>query len=309
MPKLIGVIDAQQFNKRTLEVVFRIAKEMEKTRNRSMLAGKILISLFYEPSTRTRFSFESAMLRLGGNVISTENAREFSSAAKGESLEDSIRVTSGYGDVIVLRYHKEGGAKKAQNISSIPVINAGDGTGQHPTQAILDLYTITKIFGHFKGLRIAMMGDLANGRTVRSLCYFIAKHYPDNEILFISPKETRMRDDIKAYLDRYNVHWEEHSKLTTIIGDADIFYQTRIQQERFKNKRTLKKVQKTAKELYITAKKLSFMKKDAIIMHPLPHLKEIGKGVDENPRARYFEQAQNGLYVRMALLKMILVGY
>lgn len=191
--KIGSVIDAQQFDRETLEEIFSLTERMEKNFQSFDLSGKIMVSLFYEPSTRTRMSFESAMLRLKGDVISTENAKEFSSKAKGETLEDTVRVISGYCDVIVIRYHKQGGAERANEFSSVPIINAGDGTGQHPTQALLDLYTIKKTFPDINGLKIAMVGDLANGRTVRSLCYFLAKHYPDNEIFFISPKRVRMR--------------------------------------------------------------------------------------------------------------------
>ena len=168
MKKLGSVIEAQQFDAETLGVIFSTAAEMEKKPDIHLLQGKLMATLFYEPSTRTRLSFESAMKRLGGEVISTENAQQFSSKAKGESLEDSIRVISSYCDVIVLRYHKEGGAERAQRFSRVPVLNAGDGKGQHPTQALLDLYTIRKSFGEIKGLTVAMVGDLANGRTVRT---------------------------------------------------------------------------------------------------------------------------------------------
>ena len=242
--RLGSVIEAQQFDRETIEEIFQTAEEMERgvSGQRDLLRGKIMTSLFYEPSMRTRFSFESAMKRLGGDVISTENAREFSSASKGESLEDSVRVISGYCDLIVLRYHKEGGAKRAQNYAHVPVINAGDGTGQHPTQALLDLYTINKIFGCISGLKIAMVGDLANGRTVRSLAYFLAKHYPDNEIFFISPEQVRMRDDIKEYLDRHGLRWQEVKNFDGILSKLDLVYQTRVQKERFKkNKRCIKK--------------------------------------------------------------------
>ena len=202
MKKITSVIDAQQFDKKTIEDIFTVAGLMEKKPPKDSLKGKILATLFYEPSTRTRLSFEAAMKRLGGEVIGTENAREFSSAAKGETLEDSIKIISGYADVIVLRYNKEGGARRAQDFSRVPVINAGDGTGQHPTQALLDLYTIKKNFGKIEGLKIAMVGDLTNGRTVRSLCYFLAKHYSKNQIYFISPEQTKMKSDIKEYLDK-----------------------------------------------------------------------------------------------------------
>ena len=310
MPQLRNVIRAQQFEREIIERVFHIAKEMEDGRHRGILQDTIMASLFYEPSTRTRLSFESAMLRLGGSVIGTESAKVFSSKAKGETLEDSVRIISGYCDVIVLRYYKEGGAKRAVQYSRVPVINAGDGAGQHPTQALLDLYTIKKAFGGIKDLTIAMMGDLVNGRTVHSLTYFLAKYFSDNEIIFVSPKQVRMAQNIKDYLDKYDVKWSEVTSLQEVVHRADVFYQTRVQEERFADQpEKFRKVVKAQKDLIITPQVVEKMKRRAIIMHPLPRNEEIAHTVDGDPCARYFEQADNGLYVRMALLKMILVGY
>lgn len=310
MKKLEGVIEAQQFDKETLETVFSVADEMEKSHPEGLLKGKLMASLFYEPSTRTRLSFEAAMKRLDGEVVSTENAKEFSSAAKGESLEDTARIISGYVDLIVLRYHKEGGAKRAQNFSSVPVINAGDGPGQHPTQALLDLYTVKKFFPDVSGLEIAMVGDLTNGRTVRSLCYLMAKHYSANLIHFVSPARARMKEDIKEYLDRYNMTWLETEELDPILPEIDVLYQTRVQKERFQDDRpAYEQVVRDSEKLIINEDRLSLMKPDAIVMHPLPRISEISYEVDEDKRAVYFRQAQLGLFIRMALLKMILVGY
>lgn len=311
MKKLNGVIEGQQFDQATLEDIFSIAAEMEKLTSPDLLKGKIMASLFYEPSTRTRLSFEAAMHRLGGYVISTENAQQFSSKAKGESLEDSVRVISGYCDVIVLRYHKEGGAERAQRFSKVPVINAGDGKGQHPTQALLDLYTIRKSFGTLERLSIAMVGDLANGRTVRSLSIMLAKHFPGNRIIFVSPKQTRMGDDVKEYINQHGVKWEETDDLRAAARDADVIYQTRVQRERFQDgdSAIYEQVIKESDRFTINNDILGLMKKESIIMHPLPRVTEISYQVDQDPRARYFEQAENGLYVRMALLKMILAGY
>jgi len=310
MKKLSGVIRAQQFSERTVKKIFSIAEQMESSPPADLLKGKLMVSLFYEPSTRTRLSFESAMKRLGGGVIGTENAKDFSSKAKGESLEDSVRVASNYADVIVLRYHKKGGAKRAQNFSRVPIVNAGDGIGQHPTQALLDLYTIKKYFGKIKGLKIAMVGDLANGRTVRSLCYFLAKHFPSNKVYFVSPKKTRMKNDIKRYLDCHDVKWTETYELTQILPKVDVVYQTRVQEERFKKKQSVyKQIVRDSKKLIINKKSLRLMKPNAIIMHPLPRIAEISYDVDNDKRAIYFEQARNGVFIRMALLKMILVGY
>lgn len=311
MKKLTGVIESQQFDKQTLNEIFSISAEMEKMQSPDLLKGKIMASLFYEPSTRTRLSFEAAMCRLGGSVISTENAQQFSSKAKGESLEDSIRVISGYCDTLVLRYHKEGGAARAQAFSKVPIINAGDGKGQHPTQALLDMYTILKSFGRLNGLTIAMAGDLSNGRTVRSLSYLLGKHYSDNKIIFVSPKQTRMGDDVKEYLTQHKVKWEETDDLAESARIADVIYQTRVQRERFQDgdSAVYEQVIKEAERFNVNTDLLKIMKKDSIIMHPLPRVTEISYAVDKDPRARYFEQAENGLYVRMALLKMILAGY
>jgi aspartate carbamoyltransferase catalytic subunit len=269
-----------------------------------------MAAVFYEPSTRTRLSFEAAMRRLGGQSISTENARQFSSAAKGESLEDTVRVVSSYADIIVLRYDKQGGAERAQRFSRVPVINAGDGSGQHPTQALLDLYTIREAFGQVEGLNIVMVGDLANGRTVHSLCYFIGKLFPINKIVFVSPKRVEMNQEIKEYLGRKRVDWEETTDILSVLSKADVVYQTRVQTERFKDSPMIcEQVKREAEKMIITEETLRCMKEKSIIMHPLPRVNEISYAVDSDPRAAYFQQAENGLYIRMALLKMILVGY
>lgn len=312
MKKLNGVISAQQFDRETLEAVFSIADEMKKNADPELLKGKIMGSLFYEPSTRTRWSFEIAMLKLGGQCISTESAGIFSSAAKGESLEDTIRVLSGYPiDLLTLRYNKKGGAERAEKFSRVPVINAGDGNGQHPTQALLDLYTIRQKYPKISGLKIAMMGDLANGRTVRSLCYFLAKHFPDNEIYFISPEAVKMQDDIKEYLDKHGAKWQELFEITPeIIAKMNVIYQTRIQKERFQENIGLFEEVSKASEMFVIGENfVEQMDKNGIILHPLPRVNEIAYSVDKDPRAYYFQQAWNGVYVRMALLKMILIGY
>jgi aspartate carbamoyltransferase catalytic subunit len=243
------------------------------------------------------------MRKLGGEVITTESAREFSSAAKGESLEDTIRVVEGYADVIVLRHYESGAAEKASKISRIPIINAGDGAGQHPTQALLDIYTIWKELKRIDGISIAMVGDLANGRTVRSLSYLLGK-YEDIKIYFVAPEVVRMKGDIKAYLRRHNVQFFEEEDLKEVAKKVDVIYQTRIQKERFGER--VEDYEKARGKYIINKEILDVMKKSAIIMHPLPRLEEISLEVDSDPRAAYFRQAQNGLYIRMALLKMIL---
>jgi aspartate carbamoyltransferase catalytic subunit len=285
-----------------LEELFSTARIMEEVVERGgskLLDGCIMASLFYEESTRTRFSFETAMLRLGGSVISTENARQFSSVSKGETLEDTIRIINGYSDVIVMRHYESGAARRAADISRVPIINAGDDTGQHPTQAFLDLYTIEKELGHLDNLSIAVVGDLANGRTVRSLCYLLAK-YRNVRVYMVAPEAVRMRADIKEYLSRHDVKWSEEADLRAVASEADVLYQTRIQKERFGD-RTEDYL--AARGVYIVDKDLlSTMKSDSIIMHPLPRVDEITTDVDGDQRAAYFRQAQNGLYIRMALL-------
>jgi aspartate carbamoyltransferase catalytic subunit len=261
-----------------------------------------MAALFYEPSTRTRLSFEAAMLRLGGDAIGTDNAREFSSAAKGETLEDTIRIVSGYADVIVLRHNEEGAAKRAAAVSTVPVINAGDGPGQHPTQALLDLYTIRDELSRIDGVRVAMVGDLANGRTVRSLAYLLSK-FKDIKLWFVAPPQVAMRDDLKAHLDEHHVPWVETQDLESVLPEVDVVYMTRIQKERFSDPEDYNAV----KGVYrIDKSSLAVMRKYAILLHPLPRVDEIATEVDDDPRAAYFRQARNGLHIRMALLDRLL---
>jgi len=306
--RLYHIISAQQFSREILEEVFSCAEAMEEIAKRGgaeILKNKLMATLFYEPSTRTRLSFESAMRRLGGEVISTEDAQQFSSAAKGESLEDTIRVVGGYADLIVLRHFESGSAERAAAVSPVPIINAGDGPGQHPTQALLDLWTIKKEIGHLDGLKIALVGDLAYGRTVRSLSYLLAK-YKDVKIYFVAPEVVRMRDDIKEYLKRHGVQFFEEDDLLKVASEVEVIYATRIQKERFGERIDL---YEKAKDRYIIDQQvLRVMREDAVIMHPLPRVSEIKPEVDYDRRAAYFRQAQNGLYIRMALLKMILLG-
>ncbi len=295
------IIESQQFDTKTIAKLFALADKLAKKPG-SPLKGKIMASLFYEPSTRTRFSFESAMLHLGGQVITTENAEEFSSAQKGETLEDSIRIVSGYVDVIVMRHHQEGASRRAAAVATVPVVSAGDGPGQHPTQALLDLYTIKKEIGKIDGITIAFVGDLKNGRTIRSLSYLLGK-YKNVKIFFVSPKELKVGNDIKEYLDKHAVSYEETADLAKVAPLVDVLYQTRIQKERFANEAEYKKL----KGVYqIDMRLVDTMKKKSIIMHPLPRVDEILPEVDASPKALYFKQAKYGLFVRMALLASIL---
>jgi aspartate carbamoyltransferase catalytic subunit len=302
--RLRHVVESQQYSRSLLDETFARADKLisDPAMASTRLRGKVLAALFYEPSTRTRLSFEAAMLRLGGQAMGTDNARDFSSAAKGETLEDSIRIVAGYADVIVLRHHEEGAAKRASLVSDVPVINAGDGRGQHPTQALLDLYTVQRELGRVDGVSIAMVGDLANGRTVRSLAYLLTR-YRDVDIRFVAPPEVAMRDDIKAYLSERGVRWTETTDLDAVLADVDVVYQTRIQKERFENPEEYLRVEGV---YTIDAASLSKMRPHAVVMHPLPRVGEIAAEVDSDPRAAYFRQARNGLQVRMAVLDMLL---
>jgi aspartate carbamoyltransferase catalytic subunit len=259
---------------------------------------RIMATLSYAPSTRTRLSFEAAMHRLGGRVISTEHARAFSSEMEGELVEDSIRIIGSYSDIIVIRHHEEGGARRAAQVSPVPLINAGDGDGgQHPTQALLDLYTIHRE-RPLNGLSVALIGELDKGRTARSLAYLLAK-FERVKMFFVSPPETRMKSDILAYLEEHGVQYEQESDLNRVVGEVDVIYQTRIRPERLRDRASLK-------DYTIDSSVVRRMKPDALILHPLPRTVELDKSVDDDPRALYFRQAKNGLYVRMALLTMLM---
>lgn len=299
--KLKHVIESQQFTVPVLMDLFHRSRGMERVvaRGGSLdFQNKIMASLFYQPSTRTRFSFEAAMHRLGGRVISTEHARTFSSAIEAERVEDSIRIIGSYCDVIVIRHHEEGGARRAAEVSPVPVINAGDGAGgQHPTQALLDLYTIYRE-RPLDGLSVAMIGELDKGRTARSLAYLLAK-FERVKIFFVSLPQLQMKPDILEYLDEHGVRYELESDIDRVIGEVDVVYQTQIRPERVPDVAELRR-------FAINSSVLQRMKNNAMILHPLPRTVELDKTVDDDPRALYFRQAVNGLYVRMALLTMLL---
>jgi len=290
-----------------MESLFAKADQMELQVNEKgcidTLAGKVMVVLFFQPSTRTRLSFETAMVRLGGRYVSTENALEFSSNAKGESLEDTIHTVSAYGDVIVLRYHEEGGAARAASVSPVPVINAGDGPGQHPSQALLDVYTMHKEAGRLDGLELAIVGDLRYGRTVHSLVYLLS-HFDIGGIHLVAPQGTRMPPHYVQELTERGIQVKEYEDLREIASEVDVVYSTRVQKEYFDDVDEYQ----AAKGKYILSEEiLASLKPDAIIMHPLPRLEEIPTSVDANPRARYFSQVRNGLYMRMALLEELLL--
>ncbi|GBF72096.1 aspartate carbamoyltransferase [Paenibacillus sp. 598K] len=289
----------------SLQRLFDMTATMEPIANNGgslIRSDKIMCSLFFEASTRTRLSFESAMYRLGGRVIGTENAAAFSSAIKGETLEDTIRVVSGYCDLIVLRHTEVGAAHRAAQVAGVPVINAGDGSGEHPTQALLDLYTIQKERGGIDGIHIAMIGDLTYGRTVHSLSYLLA-NYNDIRITFIAPPNARIPESVKQYLDAKGVAYEETGDLVSAASQVDVFYQTRIQKERFPS---VEQYELAAGKYIIDRPLLDRMHPDALILHPLPRAGEIETDVDQDRRAAYFRQAQNGLYIRMALINQCL---
>jgi aspartate carbamoyltransferase catalytic subunit len=301
--KLRHLVESQQFTVPLLMDLFERTRMMEKVLARGGTRDyehSIMSTLFYKPSTRTRFSFEAAMHRLGGRVLSTEQAQEFSSEIEGEKIEDTIRIIGNYCDVIVLRHHEEGGARRAAAVSPVPVINAGDGTGgQHPTQALLDLYTIYDECKTLDGLSVALIGALDHGRTARSLAYLLGK-FDRTKLYFIAPDEMQIGRDILEYLDKHDVAYELASSTRGLLGHMDVVYQTRIDHKRLRES-------DIDFSLYnIDGTVLRELKKDAIIMHPLPRSVEIDHDVDDDPRAAYFRQTRNGLTVRMALLTMLL---
>ncbi|MBI2610344.1 aspartate carbamoyltransferase [Candidatus Kaiserbacteria bacterium] len=301
--KLHHLIETQQFDRSSLKQLFDLATSLEGKRERS-LEGKILASLFYEPSTRTRFSFESAMLRLGGDVLTMESVRDSSSDKKGETLEDAIKVINHYADAIVLRHSETGSAARAAAVSKVPIINGGDGNlGQHPTQALLDLYTVQRELGRQDDIHIAFVGNLKYYRSARSLSYLLSK-YKNIRITFVSVPELQMGDDVKQHLRENNVRFQETDDMQSIIRDVDVLYQTRIAKEWI----TTGDYESLKGRYVITRPIADSMKKGAIIIHPLPRVDEIAIEVDDSPHAVYFKQVGYGLIVRMAILKTILNG-
>ena len=300
------ILSTQQFlNKKVLVDIFRRADKFEKADRQGkipkLLQNKILSCVFYYPSTRTRFSFESAMLKLGGQVISTESAGHFSSAIKGETLEDSVRIIAGYSDMIVLRHTEPGAAERAAKVSSVPIINAGDGDGEHPTQALLDLYTIQKELGSIDNFKIGMVGDLFYGRTIHSLIYLLSISH-NVEIFLVAPRKLRLPAKYKSFLNSRKIKFSESDNLESILPKIDVLYMTRIQKERFSSTKLYKRVKNS---FVLNKKMLDKLNKRAVIMHPLPRVNEISREVDDDKRAAYFRQARNGLYIRMALLNLL----
>lgn len=301
-PRLLDhVISAHQFDRPLLDRVVTRARDLDGVRDRR-LDGRIMATLFYEPSTRTRLSFESAMVRLGGSVIGTEAAHEFSSAIKGETLEDTVRMVEAYADVIVLRHDQAGSAARAAAVARVPIVNAGDGPGEHPTQALLDLFTIHHELGGVDGLHVVLCGDLRHGRTARSLALLLSL-YDGVRISLVAPAVVQMEGDILALLDARGIPYRVTVSLVDAVGDADVVYQTRIQKERFTDPDEFGRARGDTR---IDARVMERLPGDAIVMHPLPRVDEIAPEIDADPRAAYFRQARNGVAVRMALLEMLL---
>ena len=300
MKHLMSPLD---FTPEELETLFTLARDIEQHPAKYAHAcdGRILATCFYEPSTRTRLSFESAMLHLGGKVLGFSDAAS-SSAAKGESVSDTIRIISCYADICAMRHPKEGAPMVAAEKSGIPVINAGDGGHQHPTQTLTDLLTIRSLKGRLDNLTIGLCGDLKFGRTVHSLIHALVR-YPNIRFIFISPEELRVPDYITDMLKEKQVPYEEVIRLENVMPSLDLLYMTRVQKERFFNEEDYVRL----KDFYILdAAKMELARKDMLVLHPLPRVNEISVEVDEDPRAVYFKQAQYGVYVRMALILTLL---
>lgn len=298
------IISVKQFNRQLLTYIMGVADEMRALVKRfgkaNLLDGKILANLFYEPSTRTSASFQAAMLRLGGRVIAINEVR-YSSVTKGESLPDTVRTLESYCDVIVIRHPEIGSAAIAAKAARKPVINAGDGPGEHPTQALLDLYTISDELKRLDGLKVAMLGDLKYGRTVHSLTRLLSLY--DTEFYFVSPEILRMPEEILQELRQSGHTYHEFEDVNDVISEVDVLYVTRVQRERFDDPDEYERV----KDYYvIDPEVMSRAKKDMILMHPLPRVYEIDMRVDDDPRAAYFRQMENGMYIRMALLAAVL---
>ena len=298
------ILSVGQFDRQQLDYIFAVAHEMYEMVARvgsfDLLKGKILANLFYEPSTRTSSSFTSAMERLGGSVIPINNV-SYSSVTKGESLPDTVRTLEAYADVIVLRHPEVGSSALAAKYAHKPIINAGDGIGEHPTQALLDLFTIREEMGRVDGLTVTMMGDLRFGRTVHSLARLLTLY--DVRLNYVSPEILRMPEEIVKEIDETGVSQSVYASLSSALPKTDVLYVTRVQKERFDDPTQ----HESLKGSYaVTTETMAQAKQDMIVMHPLPRVWEIDMAVDEDPRAAYFRQMEYGLYIRMALLAMVL---
>ena len=299
--KCESLVSINDFSKEEIMDLLEKARSFEENPNRKVLDGKVIATLFFEPSTRTRLSFETAVNRLGGRIIGFSDAAT-SSSSKGESLKDTIIMVSNYVDLIIMRHHLEGAARYASEVSSVPIINAGDGANQHPTQTMLDLYSIYKTQGTLENLNITMVGDLKYGRTVHSLLQAMSHFNPTFH--FVAPDELKMPQEYKIFCEEHNIPYYEHSDFSEeVINQADILYMTRVQRERFTDLMEYERV----KDIYILHNSmLAGSKPNLRVLHPLPRVNEIAYDVDDNPKAYYFQQAKNGLYARQAIICKVL---
>lgn len=299
--KCESLVSINDFSKEEIMDLLEKARSFEENPNRRVLEGKVIATLFFEPSTRTRLSFETAVNRLGGRIIGFSDAAT-SSSSKGESLKDTIMMVSNYVDLIIMRHYLEGAARYASEVSSVPIINAGDGANQHPTQTMLDLYSIYKTQGTLENLNITMVGDLKYGRTVHSLLQAMSHFNPTFH--FVAPDELKMPQEYKMFCDEHNIPYYEHRDFSEeVINQADILYMTRVQRERFTDLMEYERV----KDVYILHNSmLANSKPNLRVLHPLPRVNEIAYDVDDNPKAYYFQQAKNGLYARQAIICKVL---
>ncbi len=295
-----GLVSITDYSKDDILRILDLAEQFEKNPNPRLLEGKLVATLFFEPSTRTRLSFETAVNRLGGRVIGFSDAAT-SSSSKGESLKDTIKMVSNYVDLIIMRHPVEGAARYASEVAGVPVINAGDGANQHPTQTMLDLYSIKKTQGKLTDLTISMVGDLKYGRTVHSL--LMAMRYFNPRYNFVSPPELRIPEQYRAFCKENCIEYHEYEDMNRILNESDILYMTRVQQERFTDPVEYEKVRNTYS---LHNAMLEGTKDNLRILHPLPRITEIAEDVDSNPKAYYFEQAKNGVYARQAVICSIL---
>ena len=298
------ILSVKQFQRKDLDYIFGVAHEMSEMVRRigtfDLLKGKILANLFYEPSTRTMASFTAAMERLGGSVIPINEVR-YSSVSKGESLPDTVRTLERYADVIVLRHPEKGSVATAAKYTKKPIINAGDGVGEHPTQALLDLFTIQEELGRVDGLTVTMLGDLKYGRTVHSLSRLLSLF--NIKLNYVSPNILPMPEDVVQEVAEKNIVQNQYNTLDPVLAETDVLYVTRVQKERFED---LDEYESVRSQFIITGETMKSAKENMIVMHPLPRVGEISMEVDDDPRAAYFRQMEYGLYVRMALLAIVL---
>lgn len=295
-----SLVSISDFNKEEILKIMELAAHFEKNPGEQLLHGRVLATLFFEPSTRTRLSFESAINRLGGRVIGFSEAGN-TSVSKGETLHDTIKMVSNYSDLIVMRHYIEGAARYASEVASVPVVNAGDGSNQHPSQTLLDLYSIKKTQGTLDNIHVVMVGDLKYGRTVHSLLQALS-HF-GARFTFVSPDELKLPDEYKLFLRLHGMEFTETDDMREAIKDADILYMTRVQRERFSDLMEYERV----KSAYVLKNSmLADTKENLKILHPLPRITEIATDVDENPKAYYFEQARNGVFTRQAIISYLL---